>query len=369
MNNRRLLALVAAFATVASLTACGGEDSLGPNKTTPPSALTPPSTPAPAPAPAPTPAPPPGPSATAVLKQHMLDYLASISGTKTLVGVENKNSSTPESDTARVDTITGKPSSFWGGDFGFGTGTVNARGTMIAEAQKQFSQGALVSLIYHACAPTGDESCNWDDIGGANPAKLTDDQFQQLLTPGTTLNKNWLGRLDALAVYFQQLKDAGVVVLFRPFHEMNQCVFWWSCHTGTYGSAALYRMTHDYLVTNKGLDNIIWVWNVQDFTTLATDVDAYTPGPDYFDIAALDIYMQGYVDSNYTTMLRIAAGKPIAIAENQYVPTAAQLAAQPKWVYEMLWPDFIDDPRNTAALPVLYASPNVLTLDQMPGWK
>ncbi len=308
-------------------------------------------------------------SPTAVLRQNILNYFNGISGKQTLVGVENKSSTTPASDTARVDTIAKRPSSFWGGDFGFGTDAVNNRGTMIGQAQAQFSKGAVVSLMYHACAPTRDEYCTWDDIGGANPAKLTNAQFQQLLTPGTSLYTNWISRLDTLAVYFQQLKSAGVVVLFRPLHEMNQCVFWWSCHTGTYSSAALYRLTHDYLVKTKGLDNIIWVWNVQDFTTLSTDVDAYTPGSSYFDIAALDVYNTGYTTSNYTTMQRIASGKLIAIAENQYVPTAALLASQPKWLYEMLWPDFIDDPKNTATLPALYGASNVLTLDEMPGWK
>lgn len=308
-------------------------------------------------------------SATAQIKQNMMNFFYAISGKQTLVGVENKRSSTPASDSARVAAIAGRPSSFWGGDFGFGSDAVNNRSVMIAEARNQFLKGAAVSLMYHACAPTRDEYCSWDDIGGARPAKLTNAQFQQLLTPGSALYNAWIGRLNTLAVYLQQLKDSGVVVMFRPLHEMNQCVFWWACHTGPYGSAALYRLTRDYLVKTKGLDNIIWVWNVQDFNSLATDVDAYTPGPDYFDIASLDIYINGYTDANYTTMQRISAGKPIAIAENQYVATAAQLAAQPKWIFQMLWPDFIDDPRNRAALPGLYSAGNVLTLDEMPGWR
>lgn len=308
-------------------------------------------------------------SPTARLKQNMMNFFYGISGRQTLVGVHNKNSATPTSDTQRVDAIAGRPSSFWGGDFGFGNEFLNYRSVMIAEAANQFRKGAAVSLTYHACAPTRDEYCSWDDIGGSRPAKLTPAQFQQLLTPGTALYNTWIGRLNTLAGYLQQLKDAGVVVMFRPLHEMNQCVFWWACHTGQYGSAALFRLTRNYLANTKGLDNIIWVWNVQDFNSLATDVDAYTPGPDYFDIASLDIYINGYTEANYTIMQRISAGKPIAIAENQFVMTSSQLAAQPKWIFQMLWPDFIDDPRNRAALPGLYGASNVLTLDEMPGWR
>jgi hypothetical protein len=223
--------------------------------------------------------------------------------------------------------------------------------------------------MYHACSPTRDEYCSWDDIGGARPAKLSDAQFKELLTPGTPLYNSWIGRLDKLAVHFQDLKNSNVVVLFRPLHEINQCVFWWACHKGPYGSAQLFKLTRDYLVKTKGLDNIIWVWNVQDFTSLATDVDLYTPGPDYFDIAALDVYNTGYTVHNYNTMLRIGAGKLIAIGEDQFVPSSALLAQQPKWLFQMLWPDFIDDPRNRSGLAPLYGAGNVLTLDEMPGWK
>jgi len=169
-------------------------------------------------------------------------------------------------------------------------------------------------------------------------------------------------------VYFQQFKDADVAVLFRPLHEMNQCVFWWGCHLGPNGSAKLYQITHDYLVNVKGFDNIIWVWNVQDFDTLDNDVNSYNPGSSYFDIAALDVYNTGYTQNNYNAMLGAAKGKPIAVAECQYLPTPDLLARQNRWVYVMLWSDFISNPRNQIALPTLYKTPNIVTLDQMPGW-
>lgn len=309
---------------------------------------------------------PPAGTSTAVKKQQMLDYFNSISGNHTLVGIENKDAANPASDTARITSITGKGSSFWGNDFGFGSTAVNNRSTMIAEAKRQYNNGAVVGLMYHACAPTRDEYCSWDDIGGSNPAKLTDAQFTQLTTPGTSLYNAWISRLDTLAVYLQDLKNSGVVVLFRPLHEMNQCVFWWSCHKGANGSAKLYQITHDYLANTKGLDNIIWVWNVQDFSNLSTEVDSYNPGSAYFDIASLDVYNTGYTTTNYNTMLRVSGGKPIAIAECQFMPTASLLASQNKWIYAMLWPDFISDNQNT--ISSLYSASNVLTLDEMPGW-
>lgn len=280
-------------------------------------------------------------------------------------GIENKNAGTPTADTNRITAITGRVSSFWGGD-GFGSGAVDKRWTMIAEAKRQFAKGALVSLMYHACSPTRDEYCSWDDIGASRAAKLSDAQFKELTTPGTGLYNAWIKRLDTLSPFFQDLKNAGVVVLFRPFHEMNQCVFWWACHKGANGSARLFQITRDYLSKTKGFDNIIWVWNVQDFSNLSTEVDAYNPGANAFDIASLDVYNTGYTQNNYNTMLRVSGGKPIAVAECQFMPTASLLNSQNKWVYVMLWPDFIDNNRNT--IGSLYGAGNVLTLDEMPGW-
>ncbi|MEK0312607.1 discoidin domain-containing protein [Cohnella sp. 56] len=303
----------------------------------------------------------------AAVKQRILDYLNSISGNHTIVGIENKSSTAPRSHSDQVASIAGRTPSLWGGDFGFGSSAVDNRWTMIGEAKNQFNKGALVTLMYHPCSPTRDEYCSWDEIGGNNPAKLTDAQFTQLTTPGTTLYNNWIGRLNTLATYLQDLKNNNVVVLFRPFHEMNQCVFWWACHKGSNGTAKLYQITHDYLVNTKGLDNLIWVWNVQDFSNLNTEVDAYNPGAAYFDIASLDVYNTGYTQNNYNTMLRVSAGKPIAIGECQFMPSASLLASQNKWIYAMLWPDFIED--NRSSLPGIYGASNVLTLDEMPGWR
>lgn len=76
-------------------------------------------------------------------------------------------------------------------------------------------------------------------------------------------------------------------------------------------------------------------------------------------------------------MLRVSGGKPIAIAEIGKMPTADELRRQPKWLYAMVWPDFLyDNPEthwayvvNRPNLPNLYRASNILTLDEMPGWR
>jgi hypothetical protein len=123
----------------------------------------------------------------------------------------------------------------------------------------------------------------------------------------------------------------------------------------------------DYLTRDKGLDNILWVYSVQDFPSLASDLGDYSPGPADFDIVTLDVYGGRYAAANYGRMLEFAHGKPIAVGECNQLPSPAELAAQPRWSYLSLWPDFVE--RNAAALPALYQAPNVVTLDKMPGWR
>lgn len=307
--------------------------------------------------------PPPRPAP----RQRVLDYLASVSGRRTIAGQQNKFSWTPTSHTDQVRGITGRQPGLWSADFGFGSGAVDGRGAIVEEAKRQWRQGAVVQLMYHNCIPTRDELCGWDDIGGAHPQHLSDAQWNELVTDGTALNRAWKGRLDALSPFFADLKAAGVAPLFRPLHEMNQGVFWWGGRGGPSGTRKLWQITHDYLVRDKGFDHLIWVWNIQDFGSLRDDATAYNPGPAYYDLASLDVYDGGYEQWKYDVMRGASAGKPIAIGECARIPTASELARQPDWVFFMLWPDFIAE--NADVLPGVYGADNVLTQDEMPGWE
>ena len=74
-------------------------------------------------------------------------------------------------------------------------------------------------------------------------ALLLDPVHVWLITDGTTLNNDYKRKLDQFVPYFQQLKDAGIPVLFRPLHEMNEGWAWWGGRPGASGSARLYQIT------------------------------------------------------------------------------------------------------------------------------
>jgi len=298
----------------------------------------------------------------------VLNYLYSISGKYTIAGQESMQYRDS------MYAITGHYAGLWGEDFSFSywqntTSMAQWRSLLVSKAKQVWANGDIVALMFHACPPTGSEPCSWD---GGPISSLTDAQWTELITDGTTLNKNWKTRLDAIVPYLQQLQNAGVEVLFRPLHEMNQGAFWWGGRAGPNGSARLYQITHDYLVKTKGLTNLIFVWNLQDFGSLSSDVNTYDPGSDYWDVLALDVYWsdgQGFTTAKYNTIVKKAAGKPIAIGECGTLPSASLLKAQPLWTYFMGWSELTQADNSNYAISSLYKASNILTEDKMPGWK
>ncbi len=294
----------------------------------------------------------------------VLDHLYTISGEKILSGQHNREpNSDPDKWTEYIYETTGKYPALWSGDFLFQQSNIDNRWTMIYEAKEQWDKGAVINLMWHACPPDQDEPCDWDP--GVINAQLDDNQWNELITDGTDLNNEWKKRMDDIAVYLQYLEDNEVEVLFRPLHEMNQGKFWWGGRPGTNGTAELYRITHNYFTNEKGLSNLIWVWNMQD---LSWDFEAYNPGDDYWDVFTFDIYDSGFDVSWYNYILEIVGEKPMAIGECMKLPTADMLESQPRWVFFMSWAELVQSHNTIQEIRNIYNNSRVITRDEMPGW-
>ncbi len=298
-------------------------------------------------------------------------FLEKISGHEIVAGQHNAEpNSAPAFSTDSIESITGKVPGLWSGDFLYEPENIQTRRIMIDEAGREWNRGAIVQIMWHACPPTSGEPCSWQGSSGVL-SRLSDSQWDSLITDGSALNASWKRELDHIAPYLQSLKDNGVEVLFRPLHEMNQSAFWWGGRPGPNGTAKLYQITHDYLVKTKGLTNLIWEWDLQDFSTLSSDVNSYDPGGSYWDILALDVYGsdgQMYTTSKYNIILNKAGNKPIAIGECSQLPSDATLLQQPRWTFFMAWPGLVFSSNTAAQIKTLYNSPNVITLAEMPGW-
>jgi mannan endo-1,4-beta-mannosidase len=297
-----------------------------------------------------------------------LTYLYNISGIKTIAGQQGRDYQQPMKD------ITGKYPGLFGEDFSFapffgGADMASSRALLSTECKTRWNQGQLIALMWHPCPPTMAEPCAFE---GDVKSKLSDAQWTELITDGTPLNNAWKARMDAIIPYLQDMKNSGVEILWRPFHEMNQGAFWWGGRSGPNGTAKLYQMMHDYFVKTKGLTNLIWVWNLQDFASLASDLTTYDPGSDYYDVLSLDVYWSdgtGLTPTKYNLMVNKAGTKPIGIAESDVLYTADDFAAQPRWSYFMGWRELTQQKNSNQRISDIYNAPNIVTLDRMPGWK
>ena len=289
----------------------------------------------------------------------LLNYFYSISGKYTLAGQHNYPYHIARW-TDRVYDLTGKYPALYGEDFGFSGGedkdSTEARPELIAEAKRQYENGAVVTLTWHAVRPTDDEPVTFH---GSVQGHLTDFEWNELLTPGTKLYKRWCDQADVVAGFLKQLQSAHVPVLFRPYHEMNGAWFWWGGRPGKNGSQALYRQLFERFVNHHKLNNLIWVWNINAPSNPAMVITNYFPGLEYADLLTEDIYSE-FQQSYYDDMIALAAGKPIALGEVGALPTPEVLQKQPKWTYFMVWSEWIEMANPLDRVQAVYQMPSVL---------
>lgn len=291
----------------------------------------------------------------------LLKYLYSISGKYTLSGQHNYPY-TISRWTDRSYTFTGKYPAIYGQDFGFQGGedkdSTFARPALIEEIKRQYRNGAIPTLTWHAVRPTSDEPVTFRENIQSD---LTDFEWNELITPGTALNSRWRDQIDVIAGYLKQLRDARVPVLFRPYHEINGNWFWWTGRPGKNGSAELYRQLYNQYVNHHKLDNLIWVWNVNAPSVNAGPVEQYYPGHDVVDVLSMDNYGE-FKPEYYTSMKTLAEGKPVALGEVGILPTAAVLQQQP-WTWFMVWSEWVETANPLELLQSVYTAPNTVNRD------
>jgi len=152
-------------------------------------------------------------------------------------------------------------------------------------AIEYWKQGGLVTISAHLYNPARTNAS-----GGLRDKDV---DLNTLLDPASETHVRWLQELDQLAEGLQQLKDAGVVVLWRPFHEMDGNWFWWGGKDpATF--IKLWRQMFDYFTKTKHLNNLLWVYSPGSGTRTA----AYYPGDRYADLVGLDTYTD-FVDARH----------------------------------------------------------------------
>ena len=302
----------------------------------------------------------------------LLEVLYAISGQHTLTGQHNYPNTKSRNSEFAAKYIGKTPAIFstdWGHAKAGDSDSYLARPDIVQEAIRQHQLGSLVTICWHAVPPTADEPVTFRQLPNSDPkalssvsGKLLDDQFKDVLTPGTALYQKWCAQVDAVAVFLKQLQDAHVPVLWRPYHEMNGDWFWWGGRTGEYSTMALYRQLFDRLVNHHHLNNLIWVWSMDRISKPGMEHAKFFPGIDYVDVLALDVYGNDFAQSYYDSLVALSGGKPVTLGEVGSPPTPEILRQQPKWVYYVTWAGMV---RNTAKkqYAALLQDPRILNLD------
>jgi mannan endo-1,4-beta-mannosidase len=257
-------------------------------------------------------------------------------------------------------------------------------------AKAWWAKGGIVAMQFHWKNPTRPDGSAWvTPPKGTGPLDLA-----KAVTPGTAEHKALMGDLGKHADYLQQLAEARVPVLWRPFHEIDGGWFWWTDKDTPENTAALWRQMFDYLVKDRKLHNLVWVYsagvhagglkqkirrdNPNDSKrepTLEEEIafrKRYYPGDTYVDIAGIDIYpnpAQGYNQPTedaypkaFKIMDQIAPARMHAMCESSVVlnPDLMEKSG-PKWLYSLQW--FEGD---AAYDRKCYHHPLMITLDQLP---
>jgi len=175
--------------------------------------------------------------------------------------------------------------------------------------------------------------------------------ISQLITPGSAVYNKWMSKLDRMAAALQQLRDAGVVVLWRPMQEMNSDWFWWAKYNRSETHAKyidVWKHMYNYFTNTKGLNNLLWVFSPvgdQGFSSFPY------PGADYVDVVAGTTYNDTLTAWGYNDYA--AYGKAVGLAEygpsewsgangsfdnRKYINTIR--ANYPKVAYWVTWHDW-----------------------------
>ena len=302
-------------------------------------------------------------SATTKTKK-LYNYLQTIYGTKTLSAVmANVNWNHDEAD--KIYKATGKYPAINCYDFihimsSGASSWINYDN--ITPVTEWADANGIVSLMWHFNVPKTEADASASNYNGLVTCTPSETTFRatNVFTDGSWENKWFYGQMDKVCEVLLKLQDAGVVALWRPFHEAagnatlkektdwGRSWFWWG-----YDGADVYKKLWTTMFNyfqQKGIHNLIWVWTSQNYNGDESKYDAdsdWYPGDSYVDIIGRDLY--GYdaakQKTEFTQLQARYPSKMITLAEcgtdaNTSTATAdVQEAwnAGAKWSWFMPW--------------------------------
>ncbi len=221
-------------------------------------------------------------------------------------------------------------------------------------------RGGIVTICWH---------CGSDFSGSWNESMNTEiADWDKALTEGTPEYEKFVAGMDKGAKALLELKEQGVPVLWRPFHEFDGQWFWWG-KGGADNFKKLWRLMYERYTEYWELDNLIWVLG---YSHCDDKYEKWYPGDKYVDIAGADSYADGANDNLYKSVKRVVGkNMPVCFHECGKIPTVDELhLTDAKWVWFMAWhTEYMVNRNDTVTLNEIYNDDYVITLDELPRWK
>jgi hypothetical protein len=191
--------------------------------------------------------------------------------------------------------------------------------------------------------------------------------INKVLTPQSPENISFEEKLDYVAAELMILQTAKVAVLWAPFHEYQpNGWFWWSKGTPEQFKE-LWVYMFDYLTTEKGLNNLVWL-----APSSGTLDAAWYPGDEYLDIAGPDTYDEDQPFKRiFNNALEVVGNqtRPIPLHETGRIVQPDQMMPDvAPWVLWNVWATYQSDGTHNTLTEIksAYASPYTLTRDEVP---
>ncbi|MBO4208352.1 glycosyl hydrolase [Micromonospora echinofusca] len=219
------------------------------------------------------------------------------------------NSGFSMNQTEELRAATGQYPAVFSCDYGSGWATASDITSLIdyscnSTLKSYAASGGLITISVHLPSPANANG------GGLNTPM---GNFSDLLDANTAAGARWRAMMDKMAAGLQDLENADVPVLFRPFHEVNGDWFWWG-NRDPNTFKQVWQQMYTYLTSTKGLDNVLWVYSA-DFSR--GNRTAYYPGNSYVDVVGMDAYdddpQAAGIQSAYGEL--VGLGKPFAFSE------------------------------------------------------
>lgn len=220
----------------------------------------------------------------------------------------------------------------------------------ITPVKNAWEAGSIPTITWHWNVPKSqdDPSLGYDASSDAFNAA-------NVLIDGTWENTVATADVKKVAGYLKLLQDAGIPVLWRPFHEAAGDYtwgswFWWG-NSGVETTKQLWSWLREKLTVEYGLNNLIWVWTVQTSDegkpASMTKISEAYPGDDLVDIVGADLYVDPLTNqtSQFEILYNLVKGKKlVALTEcGNLLDVESALADGALWSYFMGWYDLDDN--------------------------